>query len=82
MVSSVEDLYDVGAFVQITEVHDMGDKMRMIIQGHRRWALQYSTTPPGPQHLHTCYVRMYCTYVRMYVYTYVECNIPVPVPAR
>ena len=36
MVSSEDELYDVGAFVQITEVHDMGDKMRMIIQGHRR----------------------------------------------
>ena len=36
VVSSEDELYDVGAFVQITEVHDMGDKMRMIIQGHRR----------------------------------------------
>ena len=35
-VSSVDELYDVGTFVQIMEVHDMKDKMRMIIQGHRR----------------------------------------------
>lgn len=38
VVSSEDELYGVGAFVQITEVHDMGDKMRMLIQGHRRWA--------------------------------------------
>jgi Lon-like ATP-dependent protease len=35
-VSSVDELYDVGTFVQIMEVHDMKDKMRMIVQGHRR----------------------------------------------
>ena len=35
-MSSVDELYDVGTFVQIMEVHDMKDKMRMIIQGHRR----------------------------------------------
>ena len=27
VVSSEDELYDVGAFVQITEVHDMGNKM-------------------------------------------------------
>lgn len=36
VVSSLDDLYDMGTFVQITEVHDMGERMRMIIQGHRR----------------------------------------------
>uniref|UniRef100_H2YQ99 Lon protease homolog, mitochondrial n=1 Tax=Ciona savignyi TaxID=51511 RepID=H2YQ99_CIOSA len=30
------DLYSVGTFVQIHEMHDMGDKMRMIVMGHRR----------------------------------------------
>uniref|UniRef100_H2YQ98 Lon protease homolog n=1 Tax=Ciona savignyi TaxID=51511 RepID=H2YQ98_CIOSA len=31
------DLYSVGTFVQIHEMHDMGDKMRMIVMGHRRY---------------------------------------------
>ena len=71
MVSSVEDLYDVGAFVQITEVHDMGDKMRMIIQGHRRWACALiHHTPWSSEHLHTCYICTVCTHV--------VCNISVP----
>nr|XP_002131849.1 lon protease homolog, mitochondrial isoform X2 [Ciona intestinalis] len=30
------DLYSVGTFVQIHEMHDMGDKVRMIVMGHRR----------------------------------------------
>lgn len=36
MISSLNDVYNVGTFVQITEMHDLGDKIRMIIQGHRR----------------------------------------------
>ena len=36
VISDLEAIYDVGTFVQITELHDVGDKMRMIIQGHRR----------------------------------------------
>lgn len=31
-----EDLYNIGTFVQIHELHDMGDKIRMIVMGHRR----------------------------------------------
>lgn len=38
VVSSLDSVYDVGTFVQITELHDVGDRMRMIIQGHRRSA--------------------------------------------
>lgn len=37
VVDNVEnDLYSVGTFVQIHEMHDMGDKVRMIVMGHRR----------------------------------------------
>ncbi len=35
-VSSLDEVYDVGTFIQINELHMFGDKMRMIIQGHRR----------------------------------------------
>ncbi|XP_076800484.1 lon protease homolog, mitochondrial-like [Clavelina lepadiformis] len=31
-----QDLYSVGTFVQIHEMHDMGDKLRMVVMGHRR----------------------------------------------
>ena len=36
VVSSLDDIYNVGTFVQIAELHDAGDKIRMIVQGHRR----------------------------------------------
>ncbi len=36
VITSLEDIYDVGTFVQITELHEVGNRMRMIIQGHRR----------------------------------------------
>lgn len=36
VVSSLDEIYNIGTFVQIAELHDMGEKMRMIIQGHRR----------------------------------------------
>lgn len=36
VVSSLEEVYDVGTFVQITEMHEVGDHLRMIVQGHRR----------------------------------------------
>ncbi|XP_031561548.1 lon protease homolog, mitochondrial-like isoform X2 [Actinia tenebrosa] len=36
VVTKLDDVYQVGAFVQITEMHDMGHKMRMVILGHRR----------------------------------------------
>ena len=38
-MTSLDNIHNVGTFVQITELHDMGDQMRMIIQGHRRQAL-------------------------------------------
>ena len=37
VMTSLDGIHDVGTFVQITELHDTGDQMRMIIQGHRRW---------------------------------------------
>ena len=36
VISSLDDIYDVGTFVQITDLHDIGNRLRMIIQGHRR----------------------------------------------
>ena len=41
VVSSVDELYDIGTFVQITEMHEIGDTLRMIIQGHRRYVDYY-----------------------------------------
>ncbi|XP_046838988.1 lon protease homolog, mitochondrial-like [Xenia sp. Carnegie-2017] len=35
-VQSLDEIYKIGTFVQITELHDTGDKIRMIILGHRR----------------------------------------------
>lgn len=36
VVEKLEDLHKVGSFVQIHEVEDMGDKIRMIVLAHRR----------------------------------------------
>ena len=36
VIRSLDEIYEVGTFVQITELHDIGDCIRMIIQGHRR----------------------------------------------
>ena len=36
-MTSLDDIHNVGTFVQITELHDTGDQLRMIIQGHRRY---------------------------------------------
>ncbi|EDO31613.1 predicted protein, partial [Nematostella vectensis] len=49
VVSSLDDVYKVGAFVQITEMHDMGNKMRMVILGHRR--IQITGVAEDPQHV-------------------------------
>lgn len=62
VVDRLDDLHKVGSFVQIHEVEDMGDKIRMIVMAHRRIeivkqvfedstsdaaAYQPSTTTPG-----------------------------------
>ncbi len=36
VVKSVDDLYRTGTFVQIPEWDDMGNKIRMLVIGHRR----------------------------------------------
>ena len=36
LVQKLEDIYNTGTFVQIQEMQDMGDKLRMIVMGHRR----------------------------------------------
>ncbi|KHJ45026.1 endopeptidase La [Trichuris suis] len=50
VVDSLDELYHVGTFVQIREVQDYGDRMRMILDGHRRIRLIKSvddkTAPP------------------------------------
>lgn len=38
VVNSLDDIYNVGTFVQITEMAEQGNKIRMIIQGIRRFA--------------------------------------------
>ncbi|XP_047127489.1 lon protease homolog, mitochondrial isoform X1 [Hydra vulgaris] len=35
-IQSLDEIYNIGTFVQITEMHDSGDKLRLIITGHRR----------------------------------------------
>ncbi|CAL4073928.1 unnamed protein product, partial [Meganyctiphanes norvegica] len=36
VVDNVSELYNVGTFVQIHELQDLGDKLRMIVMAHRR----------------------------------------------
>ncbi|KAI0214087.1 hypothetical protein LSAT2_000823 [Lamellibrachia satsuma] len=36
VVKHLSDIYNVGTFVQIHEMQDLGDKLRMIVMGHRR----------------------------------------------
>lgn len=36
VVGKISDLYPVGTFVQIHELQDLGDKLRMIVMAHRR----------------------------------------------
>lgn len=37
VIDDVGEIYHTGTFVQIQELHDMGDKLRMIVTGHRRF---------------------------------------------
>ena len=43
VVNSLDDIYSVGTFVQITEMAEQGDRLRMIIQGIRRYGQTCST---------------------------------------
>ncbi|XP_043984917.1 lon protease homolog, mitochondrial [Gambusia affinis] len=36
VVKSLDSIYSTGTFVQIHEMQDLGDKLRMIVMGHRR----------------------------------------------
>lgn len=36
MIKSLDDVYRVGTFTQIHEMQDLGDKLRMVVMGHRR----------------------------------------------
>lgn len=38
VVNNLDDIYNVGTFVQITEMAEQGDRLRMIIQGIRRYS--------------------------------------------
>ncbi|XP_038632439.1 lon protease homolog, mitochondrial [Scyliorhinus canicula] len=35
-VESLDEIYKIGTFVQIHEMQDLGDRLRMIVMGHRR----------------------------------------------
>lgn len=36
VVAKLDDLYKIGTFGQIQELQDLGDKLRMVVVGHRR----------------------------------------------
>lgn len=36
VIKNLDEVYKIGSFVQIHEVHDMGDRLRMIVMAHRR----------------------------------------------
>jgi len=40
VVDSLSDLHSVGTFVQIHEFQDLGDRLRMVVMGHRRIELK------------------------------------------
>lgn len=60
MVESLDAVYNTGTFVQIHEMQDLGDKLRMIVMGHRRsetllWSalhLKFEGLIYKPTHLH------------------------------
>ncbi|THD25550.1 Lon protease mitochondrial [Fasciola hepatica] len=68
VVSSVDDLYRIGTFVQIPEWDDLGAKLRLLVIGHRRIQLVrqvdentafVSDVPPGsvPRHKRNNFAR-------------------------
>jgi len=44
VVGTLEELHRVGTFVQIHELQDLGDKLRLIVMAHRRIAIQEQMT--------------------------------------
>jgi Lon-like ATP-dependent protease len=39
VVDKLDDLHRLGTFVQIHELQDLGDKIRLIVMGHRRYVV-------------------------------------------
>ncbi|KAI8477903.1 Lon protease mitochondrial [Branchiostoma belcheri] len=62
VITSLEEVYDIGTFAQIHEMQDLGERIRMIVMGHRRIKLlgqlgleqvepadvETGEAPPGP----------------------------------
>jgi len=36
IIKSLDEVHNVGTFTQIHEIQDLGDKLRMVVMGHRR----------------------------------------------
>ncbi|XP_037679871.1 LOW QUALITY PROTEIN: lon protease homolog, mitochondrial [Choloepus didactylus] len=51
VVESLDEVYHTGTFVQIHEMQDLGDKLRMIVMGHRRIHInrQLEVEPEEPE---------------------------------
>ncbi|KAM6218170.1 lon protease homolog, mitochondrial [Rhynchocyon petersi] len=51
VVESLDEVYHTGTFVQIHEMQDLGDKLRMIVMGHRRIRInkQLEVEPEEPE---------------------------------
>ncbi|KAM9244131.1 lon protease homolog, mitochondrial [Dugong dugon] len=51
VVESLDEIYHTGTFVQIHEMQDLGDKLRMIVMGHRRIHIsrQLEVEPEDPE---------------------------------
>lgn len=40
VVEHIDELYPIGSFVQIVEMQDLGNRLRMVVMAHRRISLQ------------------------------------------
>ncbi|KAJ7308414.1 hypothetical protein JRQ81_008959 [Phrynocephalus forsythii] len=51
VVENLDEIYQTGTFVQIHEMQDLGDRLRMIVMGHRRIQInkQLSVDPEAPE---------------------------------
>uniref|UniRef100_A0A3Q3GRR9 Lon protease homolog n=1 Tax=Labrus bergylta TaxID=56723 RepID=A0A3Q3GRR9_9LABR len=49
VVESLDAVYSTGTFVQIHEMQDLGDKLRMIVMGHRRYNISAAPTEAEPK---------------------------------
>ncbi|KAL6087577.1 hypothetical protein STEG23_011382 [Scotinomys teguina] len=51
VVESLDEIYHTGTFAQIHEMQDLGDKLRMIVTGHRRIHIsrELEVDPEGPE---------------------------------